>query len=96
MCLHGMQFYNNGRGFAEAVAVFVVAVAILISLKPNDKRQPQTAGIGPDNTEWILTERSDFADNRAVGGLCPKWRKVGAPLARQPLNIVKFVGETQQ
>jgi hypothetical protein len=55
--------------FAGAAVVFVVAVGLRIALKPSAKRQPQTAGIGPNNTEWILTERIDFADNRAVGEL---------------------------
>jgi hypothetical protein len=55
--------------FAAAAAVFVVAVGILIALKPNSKRQPETVGIDPDRTGWSLTERIDFTDNRALGEL---------------------------
>jgi hypothetical protein len=55
--------------FAGAAAVFVVAIGSLIALKPPSKRQPETAAIDPDKTGWMLTERIDFADNRAVGEL---------------------------
>jgi hypothetical protein len=55
--------------FAAAAAVFVVAVGLLIALKPNSRRQPETAGIDPDRTGWSLTERIDFTDDRALGEL---------------------------
>ncbi len=55
--------------FAAAAAVFVVAVGLLIALKPNPKRQPETVGIDPDRTGWRLTERIDLTDDRAAGEL---------------------------
>jgi hypothetical protein len=55
--------------FAAAAAVFVVAIGLLMVLKPNANRQPETVGIDPDRTGWSLTQRIDFTDDRAVGEL---------------------------
>jgi hypothetical protein len=55
--------------FAAAAAVFVVAVGLLMVLKPNSKRQPETVGIDPDRAGWSLTQRIDFTDDRAAGEL---------------------------
>jgi hypothetical protein len=55
--------------FAAAAAVFVVAVGLLIALRPNSKRQPETVGNDPDRNGLRLTERIDFTDDRAAGEL---------------------------
>jgi hypothetical protein len=55
--------------FAAAAGVFVVAVGLLVALKPKSTRQSETAGIAPDTTKWTLTERIDFTDDRAAGDL---------------------------
>ncbi len=54
--------------FAAAAGVFVVAVALIV-LNPNSKRRHEATAIAPDKTGWILTERIDFADDRAADGL---------------------------
>jgi hypothetical protein len=52
--------------FAAAAAVFVIAVVFLIAIKPRSKQKPE---IAHDKTGWVLTERIDFADSHAIGGL---------------------------
>ena len=52
--------------FAAAAIVFVVAVGLLIALKPKPKRQPET-GSAADEMEWTLTRRIDLADPQSVG-----------------------------
>jgi hypothetical protein len=55
--------------FAAAAGVFVVAVGLLVALKPKSTRRSETAGIAPDTAKWTLTERIDFTDDRAAGEL---------------------------
>jgi hypothetical protein len=53
--------------FGSAAAVFVIAVGLLIALKPKSNQQGETAA--EDEIGWMLTGRIDFADPRAVGQL---------------------------
>jgi hypothetical protein len=53
--------------FAAAAAVSVVAIGLLILLKPRSERQSNAIGNAVDNREWALTGRIDFVDPRSAG-----------------------------
>jgi hypothetical protein len=53
--------------FAAAATVLVVAMGLLIGLKPKPKRQPEAAADAADNMQWTLTRRIDLADPELDG-----------------------------
>jgi hypothetical protein len=55
--------------FAAAGAVLVVAIGLLIAIKPTSSRRAEITDAAVDNMGWILTRRIDFSDSNAIGKL---------------------------
>ena len=55
--------------FGAAIAVFIVAVGLLIAFKRKSERQLEKTKTITDQREWTLTGRIDFADSEAVAEL---------------------------
>jgi hypothetical protein len=55
--------------FAAAAVVFVVAVGLLIAVKPGTVRKSEIIEAAVDNMGWTPTGRIDFSDSNAVGKL---------------------------
>ena len=55
--------------FGAAVGVFVVAVGMLIAVKPKSNAPSKTTYTVADGKDWRLTGWIDFADSQPVAGL---------------------------
>jgi hypothetical protein len=55
--------------FGAAAAVLVIAVGMLIAVKPKSKAPSKTTDTVADTKDWRLTGRIDFADSQPVAGL---------------------------
>jgi len=55
--------------FGGAAAVLVIAVGMLIAVKPKSKAPSKTTDTVADRKDWRLTGRIDFADSQPVAGL---------------------------
>jgi hypothetical protein len=55
--------------FGGAAAVLVIAVGMLIAVKPKYKAPYKTTDTVADTKDWRLTGRIDFADSQPVAGL---------------------------
>jgi hypothetical protein len=55
--------------FGGAAAVLVIAVGMLIAVKPKSNAPSKTTYTVADGKDWRLTGRIDFADSQPVAGL---------------------------
>jgi hypothetical protein len=55
--------------FGGAAAVLVIAVGMLIAVKPKSNAPSKTTDTVADRKDWRLTGRIDFADSQPVAGL---------------------------
>jgi hypothetical protein len=55
--------------FGAAAGIFVVAVGMLIAVKPRSNAPSKTTDTVADRKDWRLTGRIDFADSQPVAGL---------------------------
>jgi hypothetical protein len=55
--------------FGAAAAVLVIAVGMLIAVKPKSNAPSKTTYTVADGKDWRLTGRIDFADSQPVAGL---------------------------
>ena len=58
--------------FGGAAAVLVIAVGMLIAVKPKSKAPSKTTDTVADRKDWRLTGRIDFADFSASRGACAR------------------------
>ena len=81
--------------FGGAAAVLVIAVGMLIAVKPKSNA-PKTTYTVADGKDWRLTGWIDFADSQPATGLVLEVEETRLPLAQVAPSTTKFVGEGER